>query len=201
MKIIWAKTEFVLAAPDCTQVPCNGLPQLAVAGHSNVGKSSLLNTLLERKTLMRTSKRPGCTRLLNVFDVDQQLTLVDLPGYGFAKASKKEQGKWQRLIESYLLDKSCPKRLVLVLLDARHGPKPSDLELIDWLNEEGIRWHPVATKTDKLNARLRDRRRNEMRDALGGMLSPLWTSSLKKSGVAELRALVMKELFDSKSSH
>jgi len=196
MNIVWANTEFVLSAASSTQLPQDGLPQLAVAGHSNVGKSSLLNTLLNRKSLVKTSKRPGCTRLLNVFHVDQQLTLVDLPGYGFAKAPKREQAKWRQLIEDYFLHQSCPKRLVLVLLDARHGPKDSDLQLITWLNEQGIRWHPIVTKSDKLNARMRQQRSKEISDALGGMLPPLWTSSLKKSGADSMRALIIKELFE-----
>lgn len=194
MKVTWANTDFVLSAPSSAGIPQSGLPQLAVAGHSNVGKSSLLNSLLERRGLMRTSKKPGCTRLLNVFNVDQRLTLVDLPGYGFARAPKQEKKKWAQIIESYLLDKQCKKRLVLLLIDARHGPKASDLQLMHWLNDQGVRWHPVATKIDKLTAQMRKQRTQEISNALGGSLKPLLTSSLKKNGLQELRQLIIDEL-------
>ncbi len=194
MEIQWAQTHFVLAAADSRQVPDAGLPQLVAAGHSNVGKSSLLNALLGRKQLVRTSKKPGCTRLINVFNVNERLQLVDLPGYGFAQAAKSEQRKWRKLIESYLCSLSHQHALVLMLLDARHGPKAADLQLIEWLNEHGIRWHPVATKIDKLNARDTARRKREMCQALGGMLTPLCTSSSKGTGMDALRRLIVEEL-------
>jgi len=143
---------------------------------------------------VRTSKKPGCTRLLNLFEVDKKMLVVDLPGYGYARAAKSEKHKWANLIESYL---KSPKvaQLVLVLLDFRHGPKNSDLQMIDWLNESGIRWQPVATKSDKLKGNAKRKRQQEMIDALGGMLKPILTSSLKNEGIVELRNTIIQEIF------
>ncbi len=191
--IHWERTHFVQSVADVRQFPAITLPQVAIAGHSNVGKSSLLNTLFGRKGLVRTSKAPGCTRLLNLFEVDERLLVVDLPGYGFARAPKKEQARWSSLIEHYLRSGTRPK-LVLTLLDIRHGPKDSDLRLIEWLNKEGLRWQPVATKADKLSGNARGKRLREMTDALGGLLSPLPVSSLDKRGIEDLRTLLEQEL-------
>jgi len=190
----WQNTNFQLSVADAQQFPDIALPQIAVAGHSNVGKSSLLNSLFGRKGLVKTSKNPGCTRLLNLFEVDEKLLVVDLPGYGYARAAKSEKHKWANLIESYL---KSPKvaQLVLVLLDFRHGPKNSDLQMIDWLNESGIRWQPVATKSDKLKGNAKRKRQQEMIDALGGMLKPILTSSLKNEGIVELRNTIIQEIF------
>ena len=189
----WGNTRFVQSVADTRQFPDISLPQVAVAGHSNVGKSSLLNALFGRKGLVKTSKAPGCTRLLNLFEVDERLLVVDLPGYGFARASKKEQARWSSLIDHYLMSESGPK-LVLTLLDIRHGPKDSDLHLIEWLNASGIRWQPVATKADKLSGNSRNKRLREMTDALGGLLTPLPSSSLDKRGIEDLRQLLEREL-------
>ncbi len=189
----WQNTKFLCSVADAQMFPETDLPQIAVAGHSNVGKSSLLNSLFGRKGLVKTSKNPGCTRLLNLFEVDKQLLVVDLPGYGYARAPKSEKYKWARLIESYL---QSPKvaQLVLVLLDFRHGPKDSDLQLIDWLNESGIRWQPVATKADKLKGNARRKRKQDMIDALGGLLEPILTSSLKNEGMQALRQVIIQEV-------
>jgi len=191
--IHWPETRFMQSVADVRRFPALTMPSLAVAGHSNVGKSSLLNALFGRKGLVKTSKSPGCTRLLNLFDVDGQFCVVDLPGYGFARAAKSEQARWARLIEDYLLGSAAPM-LVLVLLDIRHGPKDSDLELIDWLNTHGIRWLPVATKADKLSGNDRSKRLRQMTEALGGMLPPLPTSAHGGRGIAELREAVVGEL-------
>ncbi len=191
--IHWESTHFVQSVADTRQFPAILLPQIAVAGHSNVGKSTLLNALFGRKGMVKTSKAPGCTRLLNLFAVDERLLVVDLPGYGFARASKKEQARWAGLIKHYLTSASAPQ-LVLALLDIRHGPKDSDLQLIEWLNTQGIRWQPVATKTDKLSGNARTKRLREMTDALGGMLAPLLTSGADKRGIGDLRQLLESEI-------
>lgn len=196
MSIRWENTSFVQSVADDRQFPAIDLPQVAVAGHSNVGKSSLLNAVFGRKGMVKTSKAPGCTRLLNLFNVDDTLLVVDLPGYGFARAPKGEQARWQRLIEHYLAGDYRPK-LVLSLMDIRHGPKDSDLQLIEWLNEKGIRWLPVATKADKLAGNERSKRLREMTQAMGGMLSPLPTSTLNRRGVQELRGVLEKELLEA----
>jgi len=188
-RIRWQNTRFVQSVADLRHFPDIPLPQIAVAGHSNVGKSSLLNAIFERKNLVKTSRAPGCTRLLNLFDVDGALLLVDLPGYGFARAPKKEQARWSVLIEEYLCSIPGPK-LVLMLLDIRHGPKSSDLQLIEWLNAQGLRWQPVATKADKLSGNARAKRLHEMTLALGGLPAPLPTSSLQRRGMEALRQLL-----------
>lgn len=192
--IHWPNSRFIQSVGDARQFPPVTVPQVAVAGHSNVGKSSLLNAVFGRRDLVKTSKKPGCTRLLNLFDVDDQLLVVDLPGYGFAHAAKTEKSQWAKLIEHYLRSPSVAQ-LVLVLLDIRHGPKPSDMQLIEWLNAEGIRWAPVATKVDKLGGNDRTKRLKEMTEAMGGMLAPLPTSSFNGRGIDELRALIIEELF------
>ena len=193
MGIVWENTSFIQSVADDRQFPSIELPQVAVAGHSNVGKSSLLNALFGRKGMVKTSKAPGCTRLLNLFEVDGAMLIVDLPGYGFARASKGDQAQWRRLIEHYLSGERKPQ-LVLSLMDIRHGPKDSDLQLIEWLNERGMRWLPIATKADKLSGNARSKRLREMTQAMGGLLSPLPTSTLSKRGVDDLRALLEKEL-------
>jgi len=193
MGITWENTSFLQSVADAREFPSIELPQIAVAGHSNVGKSSLLNALFGRKGLVKTSKAPGCTRLLNLFELDGAMLIVDLPGYGFARASKSDQAQWRKLIENYLSGERKPQ-LVLALMDIRHGPKDSDLQLIEWLNAQGVRWLPVATKADKLSGNARSKRLQEMTQAMGGMLSPLPTSSLNKRGVLELRTVLEKEL-------
>ncbi|RLL50080.1 YihA family ribosome biogenesis GTP-binding protein [Mariprofundus sp. EBB-1] len=190
--IHWPNTHFMQSVADPTQFPDIELPQIAVAGHSNVGKSSLMNALFGRNGLVKTSKSPGCTRLLNLFDVDDQLLVVDLPGYGYARAPKKEQKRWINMIESYLVNADL--KLVLLLLDIRHGPKDSDLQLIEWLNEGGIRWLPVATKADKLSGNKRSIRLKEMTEAMGGLLSPMPTSSFKGMGIDKLRKVIQQEM-------
>jgi len=191
MNIRWENTQFVQSVADIDQFPDIDLPQVAIAGHSNVGKSSLLNALFGRKGLVKTSKAPGCTRLLNLFAVDDAMLVVDLPGYGYARAPKKEQKRWINMIEEYLTHADL--KLVLMLLDIRHGPKDSDLQLIEWLNEGGLRWLPVATKADKLSGNQRTKRLKEMTDAMGGMLSPIPTSSFKGTGIDKLRTVIQQE--------
>ncbi|MDQ6969363.1 MAG: ribosome biogenesis GTP-binding protein YihA/YsxC [Mariprofundus sp.] len=194
----WPNTHFLQSVADPQQFPDIDLPQIAVAGHSNVGKSSLMNALFGRKGLVKTSKSPGCTRLLNLFDVDERLLVVDLPGYGYARAPKKEQKRWINMIEAYLVNADL--QLVLMLLDIRHGPKDSDLQLIEWLNEGGIRWLPVATKADKLSGNTRSQRLKQMTEAMGGMLSPMPTSSFKGTGIDKLRACIEQEMFNAKAT-
>ncbi len=199
MAINWERVRFLQSVADVRRFPALEWPQVAVAGHSNVGKSSLLNALFGRKGLVKTSKSPGRTRLLNLFVVDDRLVVVDLPGYGFARASKREQARWAGLIEAYLTSGAGPE-LVLALMDIRHGPKPADLQLIEWLNACGLRWLPVATKADKLSGNARARRLAEMTRALGGMLSPLPTSAQDRRGIGALRAALERELLTEEAA-
>jgi len=192
-EINWSNVRFVQSIADARAFPSCDVPQIAVAGHSNVGKSSLLNALFGRKNLVKVSKEPGRTRLLNLFDVDERLLLVDLPGYGFARASKAEQARWSGLIEHYLASQPGPN-LVLMLLDIRHGPKDSDMKLIAWLNAHGLRWQPIATKADKLTGNKRTKRLREMTQAMGGVLEPLPTSSLGRQGIDMLRQSIIEQI-------
>lgn len=137
-------------------VALDGLPapdrgEVALAGRSNVGKSSLINAITGRKAIARTSVTPGRTQELNFFDVGGRLYLVDMPGYGFAKAPKPDVDRWQRLIRDYLRGR-VPLRLLLLLIDARHGIKPSDTQLMDMLDEAAVHYRLILTKADKVKA-------------------------------------------------
>jgi GTP-binding protein len=146
----YAKIEFVKSAFKMAQLPEEPLPEIAFAGRSNVGKSSLINRLVNRKGLVKVSARPGKTQSLNYFLVDEKLYLVDLPGYGFAKVSKKLQDEWQGLVTEYL-STSPTLRCVVVLIDLRHLLKAQDRELVEWLRMRGRPFIIVYTKRDKLS--------------------------------------------------
>lgn len=142
------------------------MPEIAFAGRSNVGKSSLINTLIRRKDLVKTSSRPGKTQGLNYFVVDGGMYFVDLPGYGFARVSKKMQSGWQQLISDYLLQRNT-LRLVVVIVDIRHPLKKMDRELMDWLRHQEIPFFPVYTKADKLSRNKQIQHASSLDAALG----------------------------------
>lgn len=142
--------KFLISVHKLAQLPPPDLPEIAFAGRSNVGKSSLINTLVGRKALVKISGRPGKTQGLNFFQLGDAAYLVDLPGYGFAKVSRGMQDKWQELITSYLESRTnlC---CVVVIMDIRHGAKVQDTQLISWLKQHNINYLPVYTKCDKLS--------------------------------------------------
>jgi len=148
--------EFLLSAHRLNQLPAPGLPEIAFAGRSNVGKSSLINTLIGRKRLVKVSARPGKTQGLNYFRVEEQFFLVDLPGYGFAKVPKIMQNSWQSLITTYLETRET-LRCVVVIMDIRHEPKEQDTQLVQWLGEKAIPCLPVYTKIDKISGSVREK--------------------------------------------
>jgi len=143
--------DFVAGAPNLGALPQLRLPEIAFAGRSNVGKSSLVNALTGRKTLARTSQTPGRTRQLNFFDLGRRLMLVDLPGYGYARASKTLIRDWTTLVRDYLRGRAELARLC-VLVDARHGLRDSDRELMNMLDDAAVSFQAVLTKTDKTTA-------------------------------------------------
>ena len=149
----FSKVKFILSAYSWKQLPEPEFPEIAFAGRSNVGKSSLINRLVNRRNLVKTSSKPGKTQSLNYFSLDDSLYLVDLPGYGYAKVSKKMQESWQKLITDYLLNRE-NLACVVVIIDGRHGLKEHDRNLIDWLRHNNKRYLPVYTKMDKLSKNL-----------------------------------------------
>lgn len=142
--------QFLLSVHDLAQLPPESLPEIAFAGRSNVGKSSLMNTLMGRKNLVKTSSRPGKTQGLNFFEVADTACLVDLPGYGYARVGRGLQEHWQTLITSYLESRKT-LGCVVVIMDLRHGVKEQDSQLLDWLREKNIPFLVVYTKADKLS--------------------------------------------------
>lgn len=148
MKII--SVEFVKSVNNLEQIPKDGLKEIAFAGRSNVGKSSLINCLLNRKKMAKISSTPGKTRQLNYFRINNEFYFVDLPGYGFAKVSKAEQSQWQRLLEGYLKSNS-RLRGVISIIDSRIGPTDLDQQLLVWLKSLQVQTVVVATKSDKLS--------------------------------------------------
>ncbi len=185
--------EFAMSIAHAAQLPKDGLPQIAFCGRSNVGKSSLINSLLNRRRLAKTSNSPGKTRLLNFFrlvpaeSARRPFYFVDLPGYGFAKVSQTEREYWRRLIESYFQNS---KQLcgVISLIDSRHGPVESDLELLAWLAELRQRVVVVATKADKLSNKQRAERKREITASIAHLpiVEMMFYSSITALGRREL---------------
>lgn len=147
MKITSA--EFVISNQDVKKCPNSGIPEYAFIGRSNVGKSSLINMLTNKKSLAKTSGRPGKTQLINHFLINKSWHLVDLPGYGYARVSKTSKAKFQKFITKYFEQR---KQLIsgFVLVDVRHEPQPIDVEFMEWLGESGIPFSIIFTKADKL---------------------------------------------------
>ena len=148
MKVLSA--EFVKSATKPSEYPPGNLPEIAIAGKSNVGKSSLINTVVNRKNLAKTSSSPGRTQVINFFRINNNLSLVDLPGYGFAKVPLEVRRAWKPMVEAYLQSREAI-RLVILILDSRRGLSPDDSTLLDWLDYHGIPTLLALTKADKLS--------------------------------------------------
>ena len=195
-KLFSGPIEFLKSAPDLRFLPDPDVPEIAFAGRSHVGKSSLLNALTNRKGLARTSNTPGRTQELNLFDVGQpvRLRLVDMPGYGFAEAPKDLVKRWRQVINRYLRGRSVLKR-ALVLVDSRHGLKPVDREVMKMLDEAAVSYHLVLTKADKikptqLEAVLAETSSEAARHPAAHPLL-IATSSETGAGIAELRTSIL----------
>jgi len=152
----FTKIDFLLSVHRLNQLPPDDLPEIAFAGRSNVGKSSLINALTGRKSLVKVSGRPGKTQGLNYFRVGDCFYLVDLPGYGFAKVSKTMKNAWQTLITAYLEQRATLK-CVVVIADIRHEPKTQDTQAIQWLKQNNIPCLVVYTKIDKVSGNVREK--------------------------------------------
>jgi len=162
------KAEYLLSAPDLSICPVDGLPEICFAGRSNVGKSSVINALTRRKKLAHTSNSPGKTRSLNYYLIDDTWYLVDMPGYGYAKVSKKEQSRWGREMKRYLLERE-QLQLVVVIIDVRHKPSALDEEFIFWLGEQRIPFCVIQNKTDKISKNQAARSQSELEQLLDEM--------------------------------
>ncbi|PGH54522.1 YihA family ribosome biogenesis GTP-binding protein [Azospirillum palustre] len=191
-RLLFAKEcDFVWGANALNQLPEADLPEVAFAGRSNVGKSSLVNALTGRKTLARTSNTPGRTQQLNFFNLGNRLKLVDMPGYGYAKESKEKVEAWNDMVRRFLRGRVTLRR-ALVLIDSRHGMKPHDHEIMDMLDRTAVPYVVVLTKADKVKAADLDRIRRETQVGLKKHPAAFpdihVTSSEKGTGIAELRA-------------
>lgn len=170
--------EFILSASSPWQFPPPTLPEIAFAGRSNVGKSTLINSLLNRKKLVKTSSTPGKTQLINFFNINDKFHFVDLPGYGFAKVPEPVRKQWQRLIEAYLQERESLRNVVLII-DSRHGATAQDRQLKEWLDYYERPVLIVASKIDKLKRSQIQKHLKTIRQDLGLDTTPLAHSSLE----------------------
>ena len=197
-KLFAGPVEFLKSAPGLEYLPAADVPEIAFAGRSNVGKSSLLNAITGRNKLARTSNTPGRTQELNFFDVGDPLTLrlVDMPGYGFAEAPRDMVKRWRFLVNDYLRGRAALKRAV-VLIDSRHGVKPVDREIMDLLDSAAVGYRLVLTKADKIKASeleaVAAATEAEARKRPAAFPQLIRTSSEKGMGIAEVRAAVLED--------
>ena len=197
-RLFAGRIEFLKSAPALKFLPDPELPEIAFAGRSNVGKSSLLNAITGRKAIARTSVTPGRTQELNFFEVGEptQLRLVDMPGYGFAKAPLKVVEQWKRLVRDFLRGRVVLKR-TLLLIDSRHGPKPVDIDMMKMLDEAAASYRIVLTKADKIKASelaaVTAATETEARKHSAAFPLVHVTSSEKGMGIAELRGAIFAD--------
>ena len=163
--MIIKKSELLITAARKEQYPETTVPELAFAGKSNVGKSSMINALLNRKSLARTSSSPGKTQTINFYNVNDALNFVDLPGYGYAKVSKTEKEKWGKMIETYLSSREQLKEVIL-LVDIRHEPNANDIQMYEWIKSYGYTGFVIATKADKISKAQRIKQINIIKKTL-----------------------------------
>lgn len=175
-------SRFIGSAANKAQYPASDLPEIAVVGRSNVGKSSIINMLLGRKGLVKTSSTPGKTQLVNFFDIDGKFRFVDLPGYGFANVSKSVKHNWGKVVGEYLGTRENLLEIML-LLDIRHAPTEDDMTMIDWIRKSGYRGILVATKGDKLGRQNQQKQTKMILEKLNAEGEPIYiTSALNRQG-------------------
>ena len=186
------KVEFEAAFGTLKQIPQSDLPEIVFAGRSNVGKSSMLNRIFNRKNLARVSSMPGKTITINFFKVENDVRIVDLPGYGYAKVAKGEKRRWAEMMEGYF---QSPRniKLVVQLVDMRHKPSDDDYIMMRFLQDVGLPFIVAATKSDKLNKTQYNERKNALREELaefGDNITILPFSSEKGEGTDELKKII-----------
>ena len=195
--MIIKKAEILISAVKKEQYPDMTVPEIAFAGKSNVGKSSMINALLNRRSLARTSSQPGKTQTLNFYNINDEFNFVDLPGYGYAKVSKAEQGKWAPMIDTYLHYRQ-QLREVFLLVDIRHEPGKNDQQMYEWIKSSGFTGYVIATKADKLSRSQQIKSLNVIKKALNikdvNLIYPFSASS--KLGVKEIWTLFEEILAD-----
>lgn len=192
------KAEFMLSVAESNKILTHSYPEIAIAGKSNVGKSSFINTITGNGKLARTSQEPGRTRLLNYFLINEELVFVDLPGYGFARVSDKEKKNWATLIDGYLLNSENLLN-VFVLLDVRHDAGEHDKALLNFLYHHNIPFTVIATKADKLSRAQQSKRRVELANSIGiGKEDVILISSLNGQGREDVEKRI-KSLLESKN--
>ena len=188
--MIVKSADFLVSVANERNLPNYDKPEFAFVGRSNVGKSSLINALCNRKKLAKTSSLAGRTRLINFFEINKEIILVDLPGYGFAKASKAEQAKWQNLIGTYLSNSNNLK-LVFVLVDIRHEPTELDLMMVNYLYQNNTPFVIVATKLDKIKKSQIMKQKQMLASVLGiGVENIILSSQVEKVGLEDIWAKV-----------
>jgi len=188
------KAELVISAARPDQFPEDGLPEIALAGRSNVGKSSLINRMINRKNLARTSSQPGKTRTMNFYRIDSAFYFVDLPGYGYAKVSQEMRREWGKTIERYLRERK-PLRLVLLLIDFRHPPTADDRAMYEWLAYYDIPVCIVATKADKVAKGKWQKHVKQVADTLAANGTPIVVFSAENGlGKTELWHMILERL-------
>ena len=181
------------------QYPTTGLPEIAMAGKSNVGKSSLINTLLRRKALARTSSQPGKTQTINFYQVENAFYFVDLPGYGYARVSKTERERWAKMIDDYLHTRQTLLQ-VLLLVDGRHEPSANDVQMLEWILSFGYVPAVIATKVDKMGKQEQARALKQIRQTLhieSDQLFPF--SALTKDGTEAIWAMIDALLLEAEN--
>jgi GTP-binding protein len=192
MKIISA--EFIKSAVEISHYPLESLPEIAFAGRSNVGKSSLINSLLNKKNLVKVSSSPGKTRLINFFKINNQFSFVDLPGYGFARVPPAMKKKWGKMVETYLKNRRNLK-IVILILDIRHTPTENDEKMLEWLDHYKIQTVFIANKSDKIKKREKNK---QVQTILNTLKRPdgraIVYSSKNKEGIKDLWKIIEQSI-------
>lgn len=187
---LFRQATFLKSAPEIKHLPEDIGFEVAFLGRSNAGKSSAINALVEQKGLAKTSKTPGRTAALNIFRLDNERRLVDVPGFGFARVANSVKDSWVNLINSYLENRSCLRGVILVM-DVRHPFKPQDCQLLEWLRAANLSHHIILTKSDKLSFSEKKRVSSLVAERLSSRDSFTLFSSKNKEGISELKNVLL----------